>query len=228
MGSVAERLESVRARVAAACARAGRDPSGVELLAVSKTVAAEVVGEAVAAGQRLFGESRAQEAEAKIPLLPGRLRWHFIGHLQSNKVRRVLPLVEALHGVDSLRLAGHVARVAAELGLFPRVYLEVNLAGEASKHGLRPDELRECLAEVLALPRLEVAGLMAIPPVAAEPAQSRPWFRALRALRDELAARTGVPLSGLSMGMSDDFEVAVEEGATIVRVGSSIFGRRQE
>ncbi len=218
MGSVAERLGSVRARVAAACARAGRDPAGVELLAVSKTVAAEVVGEAVAAGQRLFGESRAQEAEAKIPRLPGRLRWHFIGHLQSNKVRRVLPLVEALHGVDSLRLAGHV----------PRVYLEVNLAGEASKHGLRPDELRECLAEVLALPRLEVAGLMAIPPVAAEPEQSRPWFRALRALRDELAARTGVPLPGLSMGMSDDFEVAVEEGATIVRVGSSIFGRRQE
>jgi hypothetical protein len=226
MGAVAERLDAVRQRITAACARTGRDPGAVELLVVTKTVPAAVIEEVVAAGQRLFGESRQQEALTKIPQLPGHLRWHFIGHLQTNKVRKLLPLAEAFHGIDSLRLARHVDRTAAELGLFPKVYLEVNLAGEASKHGFPPDELRHALVELLELPRLEVLGLMAIPPVSDDPDQSRPWFRALRSLRDELADRAGVPVPGLSMGMSDDFEVAIEEGATIVRVGSSIFGSR--
>jgi hypothetical protein len=224
--SIAGRLEAIRGRIASACARAGRDPAEVALLAVSKTFPAAAVREAVAAGQQLFGESRVQEAGEKIPQLPGHLCWHFIGHLQTNKVRKVLPLVAALHGIDSLRLAAQVDRVAAGLGLFPQVYLEVNLAGEASKHGFTPDQLREALPQLLELPRLEVLGLMAIPPAAAAPDDSRPWFRALRELRDDLAARAGVPLPGLSIGMSDDFEVAVEEGSTIVRIGSSIFGSR--
>jgi len=226
MESVAERLDAVHARVAGACARGGRAPAGVEVLVVSKTVAAERVREAVEAGQRLFGESRQQEASAKIPLLPSSLQWHFIGPLQRNKVRKVLPLVEAIHSVDSVPLARQIDAVAAELGLFPKVFLEVNLAGEASKHGFTPEALRAALDELLRLPRLEVLGLMTVPPVAEDPQQSRPWFATLRTLRDELAHNAGVPITGLSMGMSDDFEVAVEEGATIIRVGSVVFGDR--
>jgi pyridoxal phosphate enzyme (YggS family) len=224
--SVAERLGEVRSRIEAACARVARDPGGVELLAVTKTFPAEVIREAVDAGHRLFGESRQQEAEAKIPRLPSSLRWHFIGHLQRNKVRKVLPLVEALHSIDSLRLAQQVDRVAAELGLFPKVFLEVNVGSEGSKHGFREKDLRASMAELLGMERLEVLGLMAIPPFVGEPELARPWFAGLRGLRDRLQDDLGVPLPGLSMGMSGDFEVAIEEGASIVRVGSSIFGSR--
>lgn len=223
---VAERLQEVRGRIGAACDRAGRDPASVELLAVSKTFPAEVIREAVAAGHRLFGESRQQEAEAKIPQLPGCLEWHFIGHLQRNKVRKVLPLVAALHSIDSVKLAGQVDRVAEELGLFPKVFLEMNVGSEGSKHGFREEELRASMDELLALERLEILGLMAIPPFVQDPEQARPWFVALRESRDRLQSEFGVPLPGLSMGMSGDFEVAVEEGSTIVRVGSSIFGSR--
>jgi len=224
--SVAERLVEVRGRIEAACGRAGRDPAGVELLAVSKTFPAEVIREAVEAGHRLFGESRQQEAEAKIPQMPASLRWHFIGHLQSNKVRKVLPLVEALHSIDSVKLARQVDRVAEELGLFPKVFLEVNVGVEGGKHGFGEDSLRESMAELLDLKRLELLGLMALPPFVPEPEQARPWFAGLRELRDRLEAESGVPLPGLSMGMSGDYEIAVEEGSTIVRVGSSIFGSR--
>ena len=224
--SVAERLVEVCGRIEAACGKAGRDPAGVELLAVSKTFPAEVIREAVEAGHRLFGESRQQEAEVKIPQLPASLRWHFIGHLQSNKVRKVLPLVEALHSIDSVKLARQVDRVAEELGLFPKVFLEVNVGVEGGKHGFREDSLRESMEELLGLKRLELLGLMAIPPFVPEPEQARPWFAGLRELRDRLEAESGVPLPGLSMGMSGDYEIAVEEGSTIVRVGSSIFGSR--
>jgi len=226
MAGISERLRAIRERIAAACKRAGRTPGEVELLAVSKTFPAEVVREAVEAGQCLFGENRQQDAVAKIPMLPGSVRWHFIGHLQRNKVRKILPLVEAVHSVDSLRLAGHIDQVAADLGLSPKVYLEVNIAGEASKNGFRPEALRAEMEPLLALPRIEILGLMAVPPAGPDAEASRPWFRALRALRDELAAAHAAPLGGLSMGMSNDFEVAIEEGSTIVRVGSSIFGRR--
>jgi pyridoxal phosphate enzyme (YggS family) len=223
---VAERLQEVRSRVEAACDRAGRDPASVELLAVSKTFPAEVIRAAADAGHRLFGESRQQEAEAKIPQLPGTLEWHFIGHLQRNKVRKVLPLVTTLHSIDSVKLARQVDRVAEDLGLFPKVFLEMNVGSEGSKHGFREEELRASMEELLALDRLEILGLMAIPPFVQEPAQARPWFVELRESRDRLQAEFGVPLPGLSMGMSGDFEVAIEEGSTIVRVGSSIFGSR--
>lgn len=196
------------------------------LAAVSKTHAPEAVAEALDAGQLLFAESRVQEARVKIPQLPARARWHFIGHLQKNKIRHALPLFELLHSVDSLALAEDISRIAAELGLFPRVLLEVNVAGEGSKFGFQPDTLRRELEPLLALERLQIEGLMTIAPLASEPEASRPHFIALRLLRDELAAAAGAPLPQLSMGMSGDFEIAIAEGATLVRVGSAIFGAR--
>lgn len=226
MPTIAENLERVRSRIDAAARRAGRIPSEVELVAISKTYPAEKVGEAVEAGQELFGESRVQEALVKIPALPGRLRWHFIGHLQANKVRKALPLFELIHGVDTIEIARDIDRIAADLGLFPRILLEVNVSGEGSKHGFAPEPLERGLEELLALPRVQVEGLMTMAPLAPEAVASRPCFAALRALRDRLARQAGIPIPTLSMGMSGDYEVAVEEGATLVRVGSAIFGGR--
>jgi len=224
--TIAERLGSVRHRIALAAARAGRDGSEIGLIAVSKNQPADVIREAVGAGQELFGENRVQEAMGKIPELPGRLRWHLIGHLQSNKVRKALPLFELIHGVDSTGLAREIDRIGAEAGIFPRVLLEVNVSGERSKHGFPPDQLERDLGDLLALPRLQVEGFMTMAPLAAEAEASRPYFASLRELRDRLALRSGIPFTTLSMGMSGDFEVAVEEGATLVRVGSAIFGHR--
>jgi pyridoxal phosphate enzyme (YggS family) len=226
MTDVEQNLTEIRTRIAVAATRSGRTEADVELVAVSKTFPVEAVREAWDAGQTLFGESRVQEAAAKIPELPGALRWHFIGHLQKNKVRRALPFFELFHGVDSLELARDIDRIAAEEGFFPRVLLEVNIAGEASKFGFRPDALERELDTLLALPRLQVEGLMTIAPYADEPEHSRPFFRELRELRDRLAASSGAPLTTLSMGMSGDFEIAIEEGATLVRVGTAIFGSR--
>ena len=226
MPSLRENLENVRARIDAAAARAGRDPGAVELVAVSKTHPVEEIREVEEAGQSLFGESRVQEALVKIPLLPGRLRWHFIGHLQANKVRKALPLFELIHGVDSMEIARDIDRIGAELGLHPRVLLEVNVSGEGSKHGFDPEALERDLEALLSLPRLQVEGFMTMAPLAPEAEASRPYFASLRALRDRLAVRAGIPLGTLSMGMSGDYEVAVEEGATLVRVGSAIFGDR--
>lgn len=226
MSTIAENLETVRSRIAAAAARAGRNPAEVELVAVSKTYPAERIREAAEAGQELFGESRVQEALVKIPLLPGRLRWHFIGHLQANKVRKALPLFELIHGVDTVEIARDIDRIAADLGLHPRVLLEVNVSGEGSKHGFTPEDLERALDELLALPRVQVEGFMTMAPLAPEAEASRPFFAALRSLRDRLAERAGIPLQTLSMGMSGDYGVAVEEGATLVRVGSAIFGSR--
>jgi pyridoxal phosphate enzyme (YggS family) len=226
MSTLIENLESVRSRIAAAATRAGRDPNDVTLVAISKTHPAEMIREAVEAGQELFGESRLQEALVKIPVLPGRLHWHFIGHLQSNKVRKVLPCFELIHGVDSIDLARDIDRIAAEMGLHPRVLLEVNVSGEGSKHGFSPEALERSLDELMALPRVQIEGFMTMAPLAAESEASRPYFASLRKLRDRLAKKSGVPLDTLSMGMSGDYEVAVEEGATLVRVGSAIFGSR--
>lgn len=217
---------AVQSKIADAATRARRKAGEVELVAVTKTFPVEVIREAVEAGQRLFGENRVQELLGKVPELPSSLRWHLIGHLQSNKVSKVLPVVDAIHSVDSLDLARDINRIAAELGQYPRVYLEVNVAAEASKHGFAPARLEAELEPLLLLDRLEIQGLMCVPPIGKEPEDSRKHFVFLRELRDKLARLAGTPFPGLSMGMSGDYEIAVEEGATIVRVGSALFGKR--
>jgi pyridoxal phosphate enzyme (YggS family) len=224
--SLPGRLAAVREAIDRAATAAGRDPAQVELIAVSKTHPPEAVREIAAAGQDVFGESRIQEARAKIPLLPSRLHWQFIGHLQKNKIRAALPLFELFHSIDSLELARNVDRIAAEEGQRPKVLLEVNMAGEASKFGFAPETLAAQLDELLALGRLDILGLMTMAPYAPEPENSRPYFRRLRELRDRLQQEAGVGLPHLSMGMSGDYLVAVAEGATLVRVGSAIFGER--
>lgn len=226
MPGVAERLLAVQASIAEAAAKAGRAASEILLVAVSKTHPPEILREALEAGHFLFGESRVQEARAKIPLLPSRAHWHFIGHLQRNKLRQALPMFELFHGIDSLELAHDFDRQAAELGTFPRALLEVNIAGEGTKFGFTPGRLREQMDELLALDRLGIEGLMCIPPPGPEAEDSRRYFGALRELRDQLQAEFRVPLPRLSMGMSRDYSIAVEEGATLVRVGSAIFGPR--
>lgn len=222
-----ENLEAVQAELREAATRSGRAPDDVQLVAVSKTHPPEAIALAAELGLDLFGESRVQEAKAKIPLLPGHLHWHFIGHLQKNKIRAALPLFELLHGVDSLELAEQIDRIAGEEGLHPSVLLQVNVAGEASKFGFEPEQLREAMESLLALDRLEIQGLMTMPPLAPEAEQSRPYFVKLRELRDSLVEECGVPLPELSMGMSNDFAVAAEEGASLVRVGTRLFGKRE-
>ncbi len=226
MDNVAERLDLVRTEIAEAAKKAGRNDDGIELVAVTKTHDAAKAREAVEAGQLLFGESKVQEARAKIPLLPSHLRWHFIGHLQKNKIRHALPLFELIHGIDSLELAEQVDRVAKEYGLFPRILLEVNVAGEGSKFGFKPELLISNMEKIIELERVSIEGLMTIPPIAEKPEKSRPHFAALRDLRDRLEQRFDLKLPQLSMGMSDDFMIAIEEGATLVRVGTRIFGKR--
>jgi len=226
MPSIAENLERVREQIAQAARKAGRSADDVELVAISKTHEAEKVREAIAAGQSLFGESRVQEARVKIPELPSNLRWHFVGHLQKNKIRHVLPLFELIHSIDSLALAQDVNRIAEDEGLHPRVLLEVNVAGEGSKFGFNPERLRAEMESLLALPRLSILGLMCIPPIAEEAETSRKYFVELRELRDRLQKEFHVDLAQLSMGMTQDFGVAIEEGASLVRVGTAIFGER--
>lgn len=226
MGSIAENLERVREQIAQATRKAGRSADDIELVAISKTHEAEKVREAIEAGQSLFGESRAQEARVKIPELPSNLRWHFVGHLQKNKIRHALPLFELIHSIDSLALAQDVNRIAEDDGLHPRVLLEVNVAGEGSKFGFNPERLRAEMESLLALPRLSILGLMCIPPIAEEAETSRKYFVELRELRDRLQKEFHVDLAQLSMGMTQDFAVAIEEGASLVRVGTAIFGER--
>lgn len=226
MSDIAGNLTEIRLRIASACRKCGRDASGVELIAVSKTFPADAIREAHEAGQVFFGESRLQEAEPKIDVLPSSIRWHFIGGVQRNKLRRILARFETVHAIDSLRLAAHADEIAAELGLFPKVFLQVNVAGESTKGGFEPSSLRAEMENLLSHKRLEIVGLMTIPPAAPEPEAARPWFAALRELRDTVERDFNVSLPCLSMGMSGDFEVAIEEGATHVRVGSAIFGKR--
>ncbi|MEM7147150.1 MAG: YggS family pyridoxal phosphate-dependent enzyme [Verrucomicrobiota bacterium] len=228
MPDIEENLARVKNQLADAAAKANRNPSEIELLVVSKTWPAETVQQVFDAGQTLFGENRVQEAIAKIPLLSSKLEWHLIGHLQKNKIRKALPLFDTLHSIDSLELAQQTNRIAGELGLFPKVYLEVNVAAEASKHGFTPVDLTNQIDELLNLERLQIEGLMAIPPFDPDPENTRPHFVSLRKFRDQLQTQTGVPLPKLSMGMSHDYPVAIEEGATIVRVGSAIFGPRKQ
>jgi pyridoxal phosphate enzyme (YggS family) len=226
MASIAENLERVREQIAQAAAKAGRAPDETELVAITKTHPAEKVREAVEAGHIVFGESRVQEARGKIPELPSNLRWHFVGHLQKNKIRHALPLFELFHGVDSLALAQEMDRIAAEEGERPRVLLEVNVAGEGSKFGFKAETLRTEIGSLLVLPRLSIEGLMCIPPLVEGAEASRKFFVQLRELRNSLEKEFDVKLPHLSMGMTQDFWIAVEEGATLVRVGTAIFGER--
>jgi len=228
MDAIAENCSIIQSKINSAASRSGRSEADVELIAVSKTMPAERVREAVEAGLQIFGENRVQELLSKQPLLPASLRWHLIGHLQSNKVRKVLPVVEAIHSVDSLELAADINRISADLGLFPKVFLEVNVVGEASKFGFNPARLEMTLEDLFKLDRLEIQGLMCVPPISEKPGDSRPHFIALRELRDRLEKRAGTKFPSLSMGMSGDYEVAVEEGATHVRVGSALFGSRRK
>jgi pyridoxal phosphate enzyme (YggS family) len=220
-------LNRVRNEIAQAAQGSGRRVNDIELIAVTKTHPTEIVREAVDAGQLVFGESKVQEARAKIPLLPSSIRWHFIGHLQKNKIRHALPLFEMIHSVESLELAQAIDRIAQDDGLHPRILLEVNVAGEGSKFGFKATTLRAELESLLLLPRLSIEGLMCIPPLAEETETSRKYFVELRELRDTLEQEFQVKLPHLSMGMTNDYSVAVEEGATFVRVGTAIFGERK-
>ncbi|MFM8684272.1 MAG: YggS family pyridoxal phosphate-dependent enzyme [Chthoniobacterales bacterium] len=228
MDQIAANLGTIREQIAAAAEKSGRHPSDIRLVAVSKTHPGEAVAAAVAAGQRVFGESRVQEAREKIPACPPGLDWHFIGHLQKNKVRQALPLFSFFHSIDSPALAQEIDRIAGETGKPVEGLLEVNISGEETKHGFTPDELRKEFAALAKLPHLRIRGLMTMAPYSDNPEDARPVFRALRELRDELQSSHNHSLPELSMGMSGDFEPAIEEGATLVRVGSSIFGARPQ
>jgi pyridoxal phosphate enzyme (YggS family) len=221
MEGIAARLDAVRGRMAAACDRASRDVSGVTLVAVSKTHEAQRIADAYAAGQRDFGENRVQEGAAKVEELRAAglaPTWHLIGHLQTNKVRAALEHFDILHGVDSERLA---KAIGARAERPVKVLLEVNVAGETSKEGVAATDAPAVAAAIGRIPNIELAGLMTVAPMVDDPEDVRPVFRTLRELRDTIGLRE------LSMGMTDDYEVAVEEGATIVRVGRAIFGPRE-
>ncbi|MGA2787395.1 MAG: YggS family pyridoxal phosphate-dependent enzyme [Verrucomicrobiota bacterium] len=223
---LAANLASIQKRIATACERVNRDPDSVTLLAVTKSHPPEAVSAAAKLGLILFGENKVQEAKAKIPLCPGHLRWHMIGHLQSNKCRDAVELFKMIQSVDSLSLAQEINKRAEQAARTMPVLLEVNVAGEASKFGYRPERLLAELEELNALPRIEIHGLMTVPPWSAEAEKARPYFRQLRELKVRAETALGAPLPHLSMGMSGDFEVAIEEGATMVRIGTELFGAR--
>ena len=225
MDDFPSRHAAVEARIQAACDRAGRDRADVTLVGVSKTWPPEIVSDAIRDGVTVLGENRVQEALAKAPLCPS-AEWHLIGPLQKNKVRHALSLFTTIHAVDSLDTLGALARVQRETGARPDVLLEVNVAEEASKHGFTAASVRDALRAALDEGEVRIVGLMTIPPWTPDPETSRPHFRALRELRDALEREFSVSLPRLSMGMSGDFEVAIEEGATFVRVGTALFGRR--
>lgn len=226
MSELQENLTRIRSRIDQACERSGRQPDLVRLMAVSKNQPPERVAEAASAGLTLFGENRIQEAKVKIAQCPSQLEWHFIGHLQSNKSRDAVSLFHVVQGVDSLALAEELQKQAIKQARSLPILLEVNVAGESSKFGWNPDRLLTELLQLNALPRLEVHGLMTIAPYAVDPEQVRPVFRRLRELRDRCTDLLGSPLPVLSMGMSGDLEVAIEEGSTLVRVGTALFGER--
>ncbi|MDI3522461.1 MAG: dependent protein [Bacillota bacterium] len=228
MGTVADNVAAVRERIAEAALRSGRRPEDIRLIAVTKTVSPEVIGQALAAGITDVGENRVQEALGKAPALPAGITWHLIGHLQTNKAKQAVQLFPWVHSLDSLHLAQALEKRAAAAGVRVKCLVEVNVAGEASKHGVRPEEALKLLEGVAALEHIEVRGLMTVAPYVTVPEEVRPVFRELAALARQ-AAELKLPqvtMTELSMGMSGDFEVAIEEGATMVRIGTAIFGRR--
>ena len=223
---IAENLRTIQGRIVAACARVRRDPASVTLVAVSKGQPPDAVRKATEAGQLVFGENRVQEAKAKIGQCPGHARWHMIGHLQSNKARDAVHFFEMIESIDSLGLATEVNKWADKAAKTMRVLLEVNVAGESSKFGYNAERLLEEFLQINALPKIEMHGLMTVAPWAQDPEKVRPVFRRLRELKEDCEQKLGAPLPQLSMGMSGDFEVAIEEGATIVRIGTALFGPR--
>ena len=226
MSQIAENLEFIRQRIANAAERNGRSAKEVKLVAVSKTYPPEIIREAIEAGQQCFGENRVQDALPKIDALPSDLEWHLIGHLQTNKVRKVIGRFALFHGVDNTALALQMNRIAGEFGVTANILLEVNVSGEESKFGFTPTSLSSALEDLISLPHLRIEGLMTMAPFSENPEYARPVFEGLRKLRDALSAASGHPLKELSMGMSGDFEEGIAEGATIVRIGSAIFGSR--
>ena len=223
---LANNLSLIRQRIDDACVRASRLPTDVQLMAVSKNQPPNRVGEAAALGLTLFGENRVQEARVKIPQCPGHLTWHLIGHLQSNKARDAARMFAMVQSIDSLRLAQELGKFAEQQARQLPVLLEVNVSGESSKFGWNPTALTAELPLVNALRRVEIHGLMTIAPYSTDPERARPVFRRLRELRVQCEQILGAPLPVLSMGMSGDFEVAIEEGATLIRVGTALFGER--
>ena len=227
--SIADRLAEVRARIAAAARSAGRDPSSIRLVAVSKTVPLSLIRDAWQAGQRDFGENRVQEGLQKIETSADlEIRWHLIGHLQTNKARKAGAAFATIQSVDSVELLQKLDQAAGEAGTTPDLLIQVDLGGEATKFGAAPGDVPRLFEAAARLQAARVVGLMTLPPMPDTPEEARPWFRTLRGLRDEWRA-SGVPasmLAELSMGMSGDFEVAIQEGATMVRVGTAIFGSR--
>ncbi len=227
-----ERLSRVYKRMFHAAMRAGRSPDEVRLVAVTKTVGTHVIREAIEAGVRLLGESRVQEASKKIAseelqLSGANLEWHFIGHLQRNKARSAVKLFTVIHTLDSIPLAEELEARAAEAGKTQRVLVQVNISEETVKHGIARARIEPLIEKTVALPHLSLEGLMGMPPYFEKPEYARPYFARLRDMKEELAQR-GFPLAELSMGMSHDFEVAIEEGATLVRIGTALFGERSE
>ena len=227
---VRERIEQVRRRIAEAAGRSGRDPNDVQLVAVTKSVAVYQIREALDAGLKVFGENRIQEAKGKVALLSSpSIQWHLVGHLQTNKSKLAVELFDLIHSLDSVKLAASMDRHGAALRKQVRALIEVNLEGESDKSGLHESELLPLLQACRAYAHLTIEGLMAIPPFHRNPQDVRPYFRRLRLLRDRAAdTHPDFRLRHLSMGMSNDFEVAVEEGATLVRIGTAIFGNRVE
>ena len=226
MDGFAERLATVEGRIEAACDRSGRQADDVTIVAVAKTVGPDAVTAASECGQIVIGENRVQEAMQKIPLCPGHLEWHMVGHLQRNKVGAAVGLFSMIHSVDSLSLLESLNEACGVAGITLPVCLQVNVSGEGSKFGMAPEEGPAMLDRCGGFMNLDVVGLMTIPPFTADPEDARPFFRKLREYRDAWRESSGFPLEHLSMGMSGDFEVAVEEGSTMVRLGASLFGTR--
>ena len=228
MVDIAENLAQVQQRISVACERSGRSPKEVQLVAVGKKFTAQVIKEAADCGLNLFGENRVQEAKIKIPDCPGHLRWHFIGNLQTNKCKDAVVLFDMLHAVDSLHLAEELNKRCEQLAKVMPVLLEVNVSGEGSKHGFTPKDAIEATQAFFDFPKLELHGLMTMAPFSRQAESARPYFRKLRELKSDCEDKLGAPLPELSMGMSGDYEIAIEEGATLIRLGTTLFGPRSQ
>jgi pyridoxal phosphate enzyme (YggS family) len=226
---IATNINTIKQRIAAAAARCNRAPDSIKLLAVTKTVPAVCIGKAIEAGQTAFGENYVQEAKEKVAVIGPRAQWHMIGHLQTNKAKYAVNLFNYIHSVDRMDLAWELDKKARLIGQKMNILIEVNVSGEKTKNGIPADTAVSLIKDVSKLENLSVRGLMTMAPYSANPEDSRPYFTGLRNLRDDIirAGITGIQMEDLSMGMSDDFEIAIEEGATIVRIGRAIFGERK-